>query len=316
MLPEVFEARKAEVALLTAHDGKAETIRVMAMYALGPTVEEVTRQIMACPRLTDLRIVEHAAKLELGVLSGLPSLRSLVLGSVQINPTPLTPLPSLTELSLCGSQINRETLDILPYSSTTPALSALSLVGISPFSTGTASQRYNPDLPTALLARLDVLSIDHYDLPDIEVLKREDLVPMLLDYRLSQSSPTQPLPPSSFSLRLYFEAEANLDELDPFQEFDTADDIHRELAALKDRFATPTALATSRVLILPDDPPFEKSSALGRALEAFSQACAQSGIEVVEEKQAEWSYESLISPWFWRRAKRIKQDKAKAEKEQ
>ncbi|BGP15124.1 hypothetical protein JCM10213_006543 [Rhodosporidiobolus nylandii] len=318
MLPEVFEATKEEVALLSAHDGKAECVRLLVMHASGVTAEMVARQIMACPRLTELRITRHDAKLELGVLSGLPSLRSLVLGSVRIHPTPLTPLRSLTELSLCGSYINRSTLDVLLSSFITPALSALGLAAISPSSSpGTVSQEYIPDLPVALLARLDVLSIDHYDLPDIEVLKRDDLVPVLLDYGLPQSgSPTEPPPPSSFSLRLYFDADAILDDLNPYFEFDIADGIQGELAALGDGFAGSTNLASSRVLILPNDLPFNQSSALGRALEAFSQACAHSGIEVVEEKQADWPRESLISPWFWRRARRIKQDQAKAEKEQ
>ncbi|GAA5864824.1 hypothetical protein JCM8547_009243 [Rhodosporidiobolus lusitaniae] len=78
-------------------------------------------------------------------------------------------------------------------------------------------------------------------------------------------------------------------------------------------YAGDAGSSSLRILILPryfrtallDVPEFDLLQA----------ACAQREVELVWKEQVNWACESLISPWFWRRARRIKQEEAAKQQE-
>ncbi|GAA5970533.1 hypothetical protein JCM11641_007342 [Rhodosporidiobolus odoratus] len=298
MLPEVFAAEVDEdVKVLNVRLGNTRRGSGVKLLVLLGEQDLLSRNsyddlLGICPMIVELRFV-RVDGIDLSWLRLSARLAHLIISAGTLRHNKPGPIPSLSKLSICATQpYDDGILEHLLLPEITPKLRAFGMSSVvDPF---TFDSLPLPKFPSALTERLAVLSVDILDSHVEEAVSSVRPGALLVDCAISNLRyMREPLYPA---LRLYSFTdepviEAALDvEADHLSDFTAR--LRLDQARYLELLILPAALRAAPTV----------TSSFGRALESLVRLCESVGVEVVWEEEGDWQYQSLISPFFWRRA--------------
>lgn len=210
-------------------------------------------------------------------------------------------LPSLVELSLCGNEIDDGFFQTFPTPQRTPSLRAFGIA--SPTRGRTNDVRSLGDLSPTFLRQLDILSLDMQDRYLDTYTDGSPPPSLLLDSDMDQPERLLNASMLPTNVRLYLCMSSD--------DFDSSrvpiESACGTLQALTGHVARTTPSAPFSVIL----PPFLGAEVEGSdELKLLHDALVADSGEIIREKEADWVYESLISPEIWRRMRRRKLEEA------
>lgn len=202
---------------------------------------------------------------------------------------------------MCGTAVDDGFFKTFPTPTTTPVLRALGIAAPEPTTTRALQSSSPPalDLSQALLHQLDILSLDTQDRYLDACVNGRPPASLVLDSNLEEPGLLLDVPTLPSFVRLYLTDD--ILELDSTQE--PVRSVCDALTTLAEQVRRSDPSTRCSVVLRP---------ALGDSLEQSDElkglvdALRRVGGEVIREEEADWLYESLISPEVWRRMTRRK----------
>ncbi|GAA6031035.1 hypothetical protein JCM8097_003972 [Rhodosporidiobolus ruineniae] len=309
MLDEVFEARDDVDGewLVSTKGGETRGSKVKVLVVLyerwkgddDPLVPNPSHAALlaSCPNLVELRMM-RAFRFELDWVVNMPRLKTLIICGDQgmdlkVFP-PTKPLSSLADISLCFVEYTAEFFQHFPTPSSAPSLRAFAVC--SSYCGQDCKRITLAQLQPTILDQLDSLVLDppppRDDLTDMSSL------PVLLDQHSTSMRPREILSHPYHRLG-YWSYRVDYRQ------------IARRLSALAKAMFTATSTSL-RFLLLPSNfKPLRQTHAdLDTAIKVLLRVAKLKGVEVAWEEKPDYDFDSLVSPVFSRRMRRLKMDQA------
>ncbi|GAA6029572.1 hypothetical protein JCM8097_000944 [Rhodosporidiobolus ruineniae] len=234
-----------------------------------------------CPSFVELRL-HGVGEFELDWLAGMST------------------FPALVELSLCDTHVPADLFSLFPSPSSTPNLRAFGLA--YPISDDNTVEESLQGLSKEFLSGLEVISLDVGD-DAVSLRARVASFPsLILDvsppfFNINKPSLTASKPAT---LRFFTSCDFSTASSGSSDGDAAAAEAIEGVSTL---CSCLHSFPTTKLLILPSflQPAKLANDAVLSAVRQLLATVEKAGIEVVWEDQAEWDFESLISPAFWRR---------------